>query len=81
MEETGSLLPGLIFFTSWLEQMKIRLTMLQNSLQNNQISNILLLQGNQDCVGGEVNLRWERGRDMLTAMDHPQQASYPLHHL
>jgi hypothetical protein len=30
----GSLLPDFIFFTSLLEQMKIRLTMLQNSLQD-----------------------------------------------
>jgi len=34
-EEIGSLLPQLIFFTSWLEQMKILLTILQNSLQEN----------------------------------------------
>lgn len=34
-EEIGSLLPDFIFFTSWLEQMKILLTMLQNSLQDN----------------------------------------------
>jgi len=32
-EEIGSLLPQFIFFTSWLEQMKILLTILQNSLQ------------------------------------------------
>lgn len=35
MEDIGSFLPGLSFFTSWLEHIKILLTMLQNSLQDN----------------------------------------------
>jgi hypothetical protein len=35
----GSLLPGLIFFTSWLEHIKILLTMLQNSLHQIQPTN------------------------------------------
>jgi hypothetical protein len=34
-ELNGSLIPNFIFFTSWLEQMKILLTMLRNLLQNN----------------------------------------------
>lgn len=36
-EEIGNLLPDFIFFTSWLEQMKILFTMLQNSLRDNMV--------------------------------------------
>lgn len=36
-EEIGNLLPDFIFFTSWLEQMKILFTMLQNSLRDYMI--------------------------------------------
>jgi len=44
IEEIGSLLPELSLCTSWLEQMKILLTMLQNSLQehNNHINHYTL---------------------------------------
>jgi len=33
-DEIGNFVPELILCTSWLEQMKILLTILQNSLQN-----------------------------------------------
>lgn len=39
IDEIGNLVPELILLTSWLEQMKILLTILQNSLQQHNNTN------------------------------------------
>lgn len=63
IEDMGSLLDELIFFTSWLEHMKILFTMLQNSLQQN-------INVRSELLYDKYDLMMLSCLSVLTAMDH-----------